>query len=183
MAYPVLACQVLTALVFLTAAVGKLRSRAVYAGFVTELGDWPLVPAGLRPVIARVVSSTEAAVPVLIAVPVTRRAGAGLAALLLTAFLTAMILLRARSATARCTCFGRRPAALGTRHLVRTAVLLGAAVCAFPWQGEPAPATVGAGLLAAGFGGLGALVAVTLDDIAEAVGPATPRGTTHTPRS
>ncbi|MEV0489540.1 MauE/DoxX family redox-associated membrane protein [Streptomyces atratus] len=183
MAYFVLACQVLTALVFLTAAAGKLRSRAVYAGFVAELGNWPLVPAGLRPAVARAVSVAEAAVPVLIAVPVTRRAGAALAALLLAAFLAAMILMRARGTVARCTCFGRNPATLGTRHLVRTAVLFGAAVSALPGQGADGPATVGGGLIAAGFGALGALVAVTLDDIAEAAGPATPRGVTHTPRS
>ncbi|MCG7525421.1 hypothetical protein MHW47_13320 [Streptomyces sp. OfavH-34-F] len=184
MAYLVVACQVLTALTFLVAAVGKLRSRAGYAAFVAELGSWPLVPAGARSAVARTVSTAEAAVPLLIAVPATRRAGAAVAVLLLAAFLTAMVLLRRRGATARCACFGRRPATLAARHLVRTAVLLGAAATALPGQGAGAPAGPGGALIAAGFGAIGALVAVTLDDIAEVLGrPAPAPGASPIPRS
>ncbi|MER5275102.1 MauE/DoxX family redox-associated membrane protein [Streptomyces sp. NPDC002809] len=183
MPYLVVACQVLSALTFLAAAAGKLRSRAAYAGFVAELDAWPLVPAGLRPAVARAVCAAEAAVPVLLAVPVTRRAGSALAALLLTAFLTAMILLRIRGTAARCTCFGRKPATLGARHRVRTTVLLGAAGAALLGQGVGGPATVGGGLIAAGFGALGALVAVTLDDIADTLGPVSAHDVTHTSRS
>ncbi|MGW1185244.1 MauE/DoxX family redox-associated membrane protein [Streptomyces drozdowiczii] len=183
MTYLVVACQVLTALTFLAAAVGKLRTRAGYAAFVAELGSWPLVPAGLRPAVARAVSAAEAAVPLLLAVPATRRAGAAVAVLLLAAFLTAMVVLRTRGADARCTCFGRRPATLAARHLVRTAVLLGAAVTALPGQGTGGPAALGGALIAAGFGALGALVAVTLDDVAEAVAPTPAPGTTPIPRS
>lgn len=183
MAYLVVACQVLTALTFLAAAAGKLRSRAGYARFVAELGAWPLVPAGLRPAVARAVSTAEAAVPVLLALPATRRAGSAVAVLLLAAFLTAMVLLRIRGDTARCTCFGRRPATLTARHLVRTAALLGAAVTALLGQEAGGPTALGGALIAAGFGALGALVAVTLDDIAEAVAPAPAPGTTPIPRS
>ncbi|MFE9820352.1 MauE/DoxX family redox-associated membrane protein [Streptomyces sp. NPDC005773] len=183
MPYVVVACQVLTALTFLAAAVGKLRSRAAYAGFVAELDAWPLVPAGLRPAAARAVCVAEASVPVLLAVPVTRTAGAGLSALLLAAFLTAMILLRIRGTAARCTCFGRTPATLGARHLVRTTLLLGGASAAWLGQGVDEPATVGGVLIAAGFGALGALVAVTLDDIADTVRQVPAHGVTHTSRS
>ncbi|MGW6393549.1 MauE/DoxX family redox-associated membrane protein [Streptomyces sp. NPDC055103] len=162
--YVVMACRVLLALVFLVSAAGKLRGRRAFGGFVAETRAWRLLPSGAVTAVAAGVAVAEAAVPVLLAVPATARAGASAAGLLVAVFTAGVVVTRRRGTAARCACFGRASAPLGRRHVVRNVLLLGAAAVALVPVREPVAAAPL--LVAVGAGALGALLVTTLDEIA-----------------
>lgn len=111
MAYLVFGCRCLLLVVFVAAAVGKLRAFPAFRRATRQLG----VPEQL----AVVVIVAEVATAALLA----WRAAAGFAASIgLLAAFTAVIVLR-RNSKVSCRCFGTS-APLGTRHVVRNAGLL-----------------------------------------------------------
>jgi hypothetical protein len=138
MSYFLLACRTLLLGVFLAALAGKVRRRAAYRGFVASLRALGVLPRQLVEVIAAAVTTAEAAIVVLLAVPGTVPAGFLLTAVLLMAFTTGIVPAVRRGTTAPCACFGVSATPLGRVHVVRNLVLL---------------ATAGAGLAVAGAGG------------------------------
>ncbi|MER6479013.1 MauE/DoxX family redox-associated membrane protein [Streptomyces filamentosus] len=169
MVHVVVACRALLVLVFLVSAAGKLRGRGAFDGFVAEVRAWRLVPAGTARGVAVGVAGVEAALPVLLVVPVTARPGLAVAGLLLVALTAGVVVTRRRGTVARCACFGRTATVLGRRHVVRNVLLVGAVAVA----SLPAAGPVGAAALtvAIGAGALGALLVTTLDDIAGLFSP------------
>jgi hypothetical protein len=155
-------CQCFVGVVFLAAAVGKLRD---YRAFVRSLSAMRVPPRLAGPVIV-----AEVAVPVLLAVGGTgSRAGFVLAAVLLAGFTVAIRW--AKPAT--CHCFGS-VARLGRRHLVRNAVLAVAAIAGAVLVGTPA--TLPAVILGGPLGVLGAAIVIRLDDLAVLFRPAAGNG-------
>jgi hypothetical protein len=160
-------CQCFVGVVFLVAAVGKVRG---YQAFRDSLPAMRVPPALAGPVIA-----AELAVPVLLAfgnlpgLAFGSVAGFVLATLLLVGFTLAVRW--AKPAT--CNCFGT-VAPLGRRHLVRNAVLATAALTGVVLAG--APVTLPAVILGGPLGVLSAAVLVRLDDFAVLFRPAARSG-------
>ncbi|GAA0581565.1 MauE/DoxX family redox-associated membrane protein [Actinomadura livida] len=174
MGYVVLACRCMLGLVFVASVMGKVRGRGAFAGFVRATGrlgpGWVVsrVPAG---VLAGGVLAAEAAVPVLLVLPETARAGFVLAGLLALAFtVTVMAALRRRD-RAPCNCFGASTRPVGGVHLVRNVVLAVSAalgLAAGAAAGPLEPAGVVAAMVA---GVVAAAVMVTSDDLADLFRP------------
>lgn len=162
------ACRATLVLVFLVSGTSKLRRGEVRA-LAETVGGSGLVRRGAAGAVARGVVVLELLVVVLVVAVPTARAGAALAAVLLTGFLVAIALSLRTGAGLTCRCFGVRAEAVGRRHLVRNGALL--AVCAGAVAAPPpltpahAPVLVCAALLAA----TAALVVVLLDDVIDAV--------------
>lgn len=127
MSYLVFASRCLLLVVFAVSLVGKVR----FASF--RQATIALVPRARRfaSLLAGAVIAAELAIVVLLAIPQTVRAGLGAAFLLLTAFTVAIVLALRRGSTAPCRCFGSANSPLGTRHLVRNAILLLVAASGF----------------------------------------------------
>lgn len=164
MSYLLIACRTLLLGVFLAALAGKVRGRAAYRGFEASLRALGVLPRRLAGVAAAVVTAVEAAIVVLLAVPGTVAAGFLLAAVLLTAFTTGIVLALRRGTTAPCACFGASVTPLGRVHVVRNLLLLAVA------GAGPAAGTGGgtefAGVVLAVAAALVALVPVLrLDDL------------------
>jgi hypothetical protein len=171
--YLPLAIRCLIATVFAVAAVSKVAGRAAFDQFAGSVRGWPL-PAALpvRPVAALVVAA-EFAVCLLLGSGATA-GGYALALVLLSGFSVAVAWALVRGVRAPCRCFGASAAPLGSRHLVRNAVLGAVAAAglvtsvtgAAPAGRQPGgvAVAVAAGLV------LGGLVAV-LDDIVELFRP------------
>jgi len=162
--YLQLGCACLIGLVFVVSAVSKARDLDGFAASVPGLlgrVDGRIV----RP-LAMLVLVLEALVPVLLAVPAARRAGFGLACLLLAAFTVAIAGAVRRRRRTTCRCFGASNAPLGRRHLVRNATLLAAALpgALSPGDGVPPPAGL---VIAAAAGAVGAVLIVSFDDIVD----------------
>jgi hypothetical protein len=127
-------CDGVIVLVFAMSAMGKMRSRAAFDGFVrttlTLLGaavpGWMIGRAGIRRVAGAVVA-TESAIPVLIVIPVLTRLGHGLAMVLLPVFGFAIAAALWRGVRTSCRCFGSSSVPLGAGHLIRNALLFGVA--------------------------------------------------------
>lgn len=140
--------------VLLVAAATKVRD---VRGFATAIDAYRIVPRWLTPAAAVSVLATEAGAAVLLAIPITRRWGAVVAAALFAAFLGAMVSVLRRDMEIDCGCFGsgRRPSPVGAASVTRTALLLLLAVMAAaagsvpfsPWQ--PVLAAAFLGLIAA----------------------------------
>src|SRR5215471_2698694 len=79
-AYLVLTCRVLLALVMLAAALGKLRSRDALTGFQASVRGLGLLPDRSAAPVAGVVIAGELAAAALLAVPATTGAGFAVAA-------------------------------------------------------------------------------------------------------
>ncbi|MFD1497354.1 MauE/DoxX family redox-associated membrane protein [Streptosporangium lutulentum] len=165
MAYVVLACQVLVAVVFAAAVISKWSGKA-FAEFTASTGR--LLPprlAGWRP--ARGVFAAELAAVVLLAVPTTAVIGFALSAVLLTGFAAGIAGALRRGERTPCRCFGAAGTRLGPAHLVRNLVLaviaaVGLAVSlsapAAPVQPAPAAVLVVASLA-------GAALVIRMDDL------------------
>ncbi|MGW0792790.1 MauE/DoxX family redox-associated membrane protein [Streptomyces sp. NPDC002911] len=133
MPYAEFAVRVLIATVFLSAAVGKVRSRQSFTVFAASLGQLRVLPGAVTRAAAVAVVAAEWLVCSLVLMPWTRLAGVGLtlAAALLVVFAIAIACAVARGTRAVCRCFGsgsRDP--LGVRHIVRNVLLAGLAACA-----------------------------------------------------
>lgn len=166
MHYVVLAVQSLVVVVFLVSSAGKLKSRDAVREFTASLRRLRILPASAAGPAAFSVLVAEVAVWALLVIPasVTRTAGFGVAAGLLTVFAAGIALSLRRGAQVPCRCFGASTTPLGPWHVVRNLLLAGAAALAavLPSQGPVRPGglvvAVCAGLL------LGALVAL-FDDL------------------
>lgn len=157
------ASRTLLGAVFLTAAVGKLRSRSALA---ESLQGLRLLPAPVLRPAALVLVAAELAVPAFVAVERTARTGL-IVALGLTVMLTSGVAWAlARRSPATCRCFGGAPIRLGPRHLLRNLIL--AAVAVVGLLAAERPGAHPAGLVLATTGGLVlAAVLVRFDDIAD----------------
>ncbi|MDP9845353.1 hypothetical protein J2853_004564 [Streptosporangium lutulentum] len=167
MAYVVLACQVLVAVVFAAAVISKWSGKA-FAEFTASTGR--LLPprlAGWRQPAARGVFAAELAAVVLLAVPTTAVIGFALSAVLLTGFAAGIAGALRRGERTPCRCFGAAGTRLGPAHLVRNLVLaviaaVGLAVSlsapAAPVQPAPAAVLVVASLA-------GAALVIRMDDL------------------
>ncbi len=177
--------------VFAASAAAKLRGRTAFRAFLAGLRDTRLVPGRLLAATGAALCIAESGVAAGLIAACTltaaaRPAGIALAeitlaaaAILTTALVLGVAMIIRRGTQARCACFGAgsgRP--LGRAHLVRNLGLLaveacGLACCPF----DRAPSASGA-VVAALAGGVGALIAVRWDDIADlfaSAGPPVPR--------
>lgn len=162
MEYLVAGARGLLGLVFLVSVVGKVTGRSEFTAFVGSVRTLGVVPPVLVRPVARTVIAGEAAVCVLMAVPVRGGATAGflVAAALLTAFTAGIAAAVRRGATTPCRCFGPSSTPLGIPHIVRNAVLCAVAVAgalAVPVGADARPG----GAVVAGIAGLLAGAVVT----------------------
>ncbi|TDB78971.1 hypothetical protein E1182_14435, partial [Micromonospora sp. KC721] len=166
-----LAARLLLALVFLTAVVGKLRTRAGFDGFVGSVGQFG-VPARWASAVARLAVATEAAVVVLLAGPPTVPAGLLLAAGLLGVLTAAIVGTLRRGVRPACRCFGAGDAPIGLRHVARNLVLLSVALLGLlGWAAAGPPPSTPAMLIAVGAAVPLAAVVVRLDDLVALFAP------------
>ncbi|MET8221599.1 MauE/DoxX family redox-associated membrane protein [Streptomyces hirsutus] len=165
MEYLVAGARGLLGLVFLGSVIGKLTGRSEFTTFVDSIRALGVVPPVLVHPVARAVIAGEAAVCVLMAVPVRGGVTAGflVAAFLLTAFIAGIAAAVRRGATTPCRCFGPSSTPLGIPHIVRNAVLCAVAVAgalAVPVGADARPG----GAMVAGIAGLFAGAVVTQFD-------------------
>jgi hypothetical protein len=163
---------------FLTAAIGKLRSRRAFTAFATALGQFGVPRRRRRPAAAVVILAELLAVAALV-VPIASpfpRLGPGLA--LLAGLSVALAIAARRHPDLACHCFGSDDTTpVGVHLLLNAAVLaLGLAALVLPGSASMLPGTrvfvIGLGLI---IGGL-AVVAVP---VLEAIGPRGLRPTTR----
>lgn len=167
MAYLVLACRVLLALVMLAAALGKLRSRDALTGFRASVHGLGLLPDGWAGPVAGVVIAGELVAPALLAVPATTGAGFAVAAVVLASFTAAVLAAVLRRRRVPCRCFGASGRPLGVSHLVRNAALTAAAAGA-GWASlglAQTPLEPGGVVLAIGAAAVVALLVIAFDDL------------------
>jgi hypothetical protein len=167
--YLLVGCQAVLLGVFGASALGKVRGRTAWLGFVGSVRDLRLVPERMAVLVAAVTVAGEIAVVPLLVVPILVPAGLVLAGGLLVMFIVSIVVTLRRRVSAVCRCFGPVSALpLGRRHVVRNGLLVGVvAVAAVSWlqaHGAPQPA----GLLVSVVAGLvGAVAMVFFDDIVE----------------
>jgi uncharacterized membrane protein YphA (DoxX/SURF4 family) len=166
--YVIVACRCAVGLVFVVAVAGKVRGRGTLDAFAGSVRA--LMPAVRRHrPLAYAVVAAEAAVPVLVAIPGTARAGAGWAAAVLLAFTAAIVAALRRGRGVPCHCFGDSTVPLGRRHVLRNVLLLAAAAgAALPVPAAGHPAGTALALFA---GGCAALVITRFDEITELFSP------------
>jgi hypothetical protein len=169
MAYALLACRCLVALVFLVSVVGKVGGPRRYTAFVRATGR--LLPTRaatrVRPgAAAAAVILAEAAVVVLLAASPTAPWGFALAGLLALAFAAAVAAAIRRGERAPCNCFGVSQHPLGRGQLVRNLLLIAAAGAGLA-LGTSSTVSVHPGGAVAALAGAAAIAAVlvTADDI------------------
>ena len=129
MSHVVLCCQTVVALVFLAAAFGKTRKPANFAEFTASVAQAG-IPSALAKPAAVLVVAVEFTIPILLAMPLTTRIGAGLAILVLVAFCLVIATTMVRRSQVSCRCFGSSSTPLGPAHLVRNTLLIIAAAIA-----------------------------------------------------
>lgn len=161
--------RVLLAVVFLTAVVGKTRSRQGFAEFRDSVAAiaprWlPVGPAAVA------VVAGEAATVVLLAVPATRLAGYALAVVLLAAFCAGIARVVHSRQMVRCQCFGAGGDVLGPEHLVRNGLLV--AVATAGALGGGATPSAPAALVAMVTGALLGLLTTRWEDVVFLLVPA-----------
>jgi hypothetical protein len=161
---------VLLAVVFLAAAVSKVRSRRDRAAFRTSLGAFG-VKARFRPAVAAAVIAGELATAALLAADVTALAGLALGAALLIAFTVAIGSVLRRGAPVSCRCFGSSTQPLGRRHLMRNALLLLVAAAGVTGTAPAVGWNPGALLVAGFMAVIVAALVISYDDLVSAVLP------------
>lgn len=170
MGYAVLACRVLTGLVFLVAVAGKARD---FRAFAESVRDLTFVPRRLAASAARATVAAEGAAVLLLVLPPTVGWGFGLASLLDAAFTVVVATVLARGVSVSCHCFGGTPRRFGMRHLVRDVALTAAAVLGLLGTvgalGDAAQVSMTgpAGLAAVAAGLFGGVVVVVSDTVIE----------------
>lgn len=163
----VLAVRLVLGLIFLAALASKVRGRDAYRGFVGSLAGLPWLPVRLTGALAGAVVLAEAGTVGLLTVPATVPAGLGAAAVTLAAFLTGVAVSTRRGARLPCRCFGSSGAVMGTRHLVRNALLLALALAGLAATAVPAAGVSPAeSVLVGGLSLIAAVLVVRLDDLA-----------------
>jgi peroxiredoxin/uncharacterized membrane protein YphA (DoxX/SURF4 family) len=157
-----LALRALLVAVFALSGTAKLRRLDLSRQAAQDLG----VPASLAPAAGVVLPVVELAVAALLVLPASARAGAGLAAGLLTAFCVVIAANLARGRRPNCNCFGvasRDP--IGATTLLRNGALLVAAATVWAADGASLPGPTLSGIetnQAILAGVLGVLVAAVL---------------------
>ncbi|WET76527.1 MauE/DoxX family redox-associated membrane protein [Amycolatopsis sp. QT-25] len=164
----------LLAVVFGTSVITRTRSSATRRAFVASLRQWRVLPEPLVVPVAFVVTAAECVVVLCLmfttATSAMGRSGVvGTIALtgsvvLLTGFTGGMALSMRRGTGGSCRCFGDEERPLRLRHLIRNGVLI---VVALAGLVGTSGMSSGDGLLAAGVGALGGLVAVHLDNLVD----------------
>lgn len=160
------ACQAVLVLTFAAATAGKVRPAA-FRAFRRSLSRGLPVPPVLAAPLSVAVIGAEVVTAVSVAVPATARWGFGLAAVLLSAFTVAVVVMRRRGSTEPCRCFGTSAAPPGRAAVVRNVVLLttamfGVAGSSVAARGLPVAAVA----LAVFAGAVTALLLINLDEIA-----------------
>lgn len=167
-AYALGACRVLLLAVFLTSAVGKVRDRAAWEGFVRSVRDFELVPARSALAVAAAVVGGESAAVLLLAVTVTVPAGLAVAGVLLAVFTVSIVLTLRKGVRAACRCLGSAALPLGRRHLVRNGLLFATVALAGVSLASSRVSPHPAGMVVAVVAGLiGAVVVMVFDQIIE----------------
>lgn len=134
------AAAVVVGAVLLAAGLAKAVNPRVFA---TQIADYGIVPAAVAGVLARVIPVSELVAGVLLlaglaAPPQLRQAGAGLAMILLAAFLAALAHAYTRGRKIACACFGgdSELESVGAHSIVRTGLVFAlAAVAVLPAAG------------------------------------------------
>ncbi|MDI1461428.1 MauE/DoxX family redox-associated membrane protein [Catellatospora sp. KI3] len=164
------ASRVATGLVFLVAAVAKLRDLGA---FTRSLHPFLTVPAPVYRVLAATVVAAELAAAALVAVPATAVWGFALALALTAAFAVGIGRVLRRGVQAVCNCFGVADSRLSRRHLVRDLLL------AVPALAGLAAAAAGTRpqspvqwLAGTAVGALCALLVIRFEDLADLFAPA-----------
>lgn len=167
MRYLAVGANGLIGLVFLVSSVSKARGPSAVREFVMSVRDMRVLPASLVSPAAALVIVAEFAVWLLLAVPVTAAAMAGLivAIGLLVLFLVAAGSARRRGAQATCRCFGRPSRVFGPRQVARNVFLVGVAVIGLVAWSTPQKASIGGTLVSLGTGLLFGTVVTILDDL------------------
>lgn len=164
----VLACRVLTGVVFLVAVAGKLRD---FPGFAKSVRGLAFVPSRLVMPAAWGTIAAESGTVVLVAVPPTAGWGLALALALDLVFTASIVAVLARGVSVSCHCFGTTPRRFGMRHVVRDVFLAAVSLAGLVGvlaDGARPPSVAGpAAVLGVGLGLLGAVVTVVFDSVAE----------------
>lgn len=120
------ALRTLLVVVFGVAVVSKVRSRAAYAEFAASLGDIKWLTGRRRSAVGMAVPALEAAVAVLLVVPVLSVVawGFGVGAGLLAVFVAVTTREVSKGRAIRCRCFGAGGGEIGPAQIARNVVLL-----------------------------------------------------------
>ncbi len=127
MGYAILGCRCLLALVFAVAAFTKLRGRSAFGAFVAWFGalsTFSALPATVRHLLAAATVAAEALLVVVVLLPWTSLVALWLATAMLAGYMAGAVVIAHRQPGMPCQCFGASAAPLGTRAIVRNAVLL-----------------------------------------------------------
>ena len=128
LAHPMLvvACQLVVAIVFLWAAVGKIGDAG---GFARQIHHYRLVPVPLENLMAMTLPWIELMAALAILLRVRPRAGAMVSAGLMAVFVAAVAAAVARGLDIECGCFGTADAGrVGVAKLIENVGLLAAAL-------------------------------------------------------
>lgn len=174
MQYLAIGCRAALALVFVLAAGGKLIGPGAFAEFTRSVIDMNAVPARFASLAAKATVTAEALTVVLVVIPLrwTGILGCALALGMTAVFTNAIVRSIRRGRQAACRCFGRTSTPLGTRHLVRNAVLMTVAVVGLVSSPLGASVAIAGALVGAVAGLFIGLVVATFDDIAQLLAPA-----------
>ncbi|GHJ53041.1 hypothetical protein Nm8I071_23480 [Nonomuraea sp. TT08I-71] len=173
MSYVVIGGRLLVAGIFLLSLLSKVRGRAAYCRFVTATADL----AGVRDRVARPLAAAtvafEAAIVVLVVLPITPVVGFTLAVTLLTAFTVGLARASRRSDPVRCHCFGTSSTPVSIRQVARNVVLIAVvALLAALTVGAPhEPVGLGGVAIAALVALPSALTVAHLDDLIDVLRP------------
>ncbi|MCP2339095.1 MauE/DoxX family redox-associated membrane protein [Actinomadura rupiterrae] len=161
--------------VLAAAAFGKLRDPR---GFARAVSGYRVVPARLSSTVAWTVIAAEIAVVLLLVLPWTRRAGAGLSGALFAGLLVAQVSVLRRGLRVDCGCFGRpgRTTLVGPLSLARAGAMLALSVMAAFASGSPLAGLPLAGVYLLVIGGLGLVLRPGPVPVRGSGGAAAPRG-------
>ncbi|MBF9134217.1 hypothetical protein I0C86_35580 [Plantactinospora sp. S1510] len=171
MAYVVVGCEFLVAVVFGWAAASKLRTASSFRDFTDSIARLRIVPFRLSAAVSVGTVGTEAAVPLALGAALfglTPAVGLGLALLMLLGFIVMIALAMRKGTAVPCPCFGASATPLGWRHIVRNLLLSAIAGAALLGQLLPqTPVDLVLAAIAAVAGSAVALVFVLFDDVVE----------------
>nr|WP_176903321.1 MauE/DoxX family redox-associated membrane protein [Nonomuraea maritima] len=172
--YAEVACRILLAAVFLTAAFGKASGKSAWLAFVHSLRRLEQVPGPLLRPVALAVVTTEAVAAVLLLVParVAGWAGFALAGCLLLAFTLVIGRALKHGNRAPCRCFGASSTPLGASHMTRNLMLTCVAVLGLVGTSAPGTPEVPYALLAGAAGLVTGILVVAFEDIVTLFRPA-----------
>jgi hypothetical protein len=162
---------VMMLVVFVTAVVSKVRSRAAFGEFVNSLSQFGVAVHRRRRTVAVAVIGLEVVAVVTLVVPASSAAVHVVPAVaLLIGFSLAVAVVASKRPAFTCHCFGSSSTTSVGLHLAVNGllVLVGFVAMAVPVSGTT---SAGAQLLAAGLGVISGIGAVTIGSILEALAP------------